>query len=98
MLRPEVNMDTSGRFEYTYVTVGEEIEIKLNAQHFSMVSTDVKQCVNDENYSAVKCMEMYAFEKAIENLQCSGPWMKKDGLPYCKNFTQMRELIVNYQK
>jgi len=51
---PEINMKGSGRVEYVFVGVNEEIEIKLQTQYFSNVQTRQEACSQDEDYSDLK--------------------------------------------
>jgi len=51
---PEINMKGSGRVEYVFVGVNEEIEIKLQTQYFSNVQTRQEACSPDEDYSDLK--------------------------------------------
>lgn len=90
-------MQTSGRVEYMYVTVDEEVEIKLTAQHFNVISTSEKPCSDDINYSAIQCFEIIQLEKIMSTVGCTAPWMRHDDFSYCSNFTQMKELISKYQ-
>ena len=50
----ENRMQTSGRVEYMYIDVGEEVEIKLTAQHFSMMANIDTKCSTKRAYSATK--------------------------------------------
>lgn len=47
-------MKGSGRVEYVFVGVNEEIEIKLQTQYFSNVQTREEACSDDEDYSDLK--------------------------------------------
>lgn len=91
-------MQTSGRVEYMYINVNEEIEIKLNAQHFKMIASRDNKCSNDDLHSAVQCEERCFWRQSTESVQCRGPWMPGINLPLCNNYTSMRNLIINYQK
>lgn len=93
----EINMQTSGRGEYMYIRVGEEVEIKLTAQHFNMLSSNENNCTNDRDYSVIRCLEMCQWTKITTDIGCSGPWMPGITKPYCSNYTQMKDLIVQYQ-
>lgn len=90
-------MQTSGRVEYMYLRVGEDVEIKLTAQHFNMLSSNDNSCSNDINYSVIQCAEVCQWSKVARKIGCSGPWMPDISQPYCNNYTQMRDLIVEYQ-
>lgn len=90
-------METSGRGEYMYLRVGEDVEIKLTAQHFNMLPNNENSCSNDPHYSYIQCAETCQWAKVKQKIGCSGPWMSGVGHKYCNNYTQMRDLIVEYQ-
>ncbi|XP_077289909.1 amiloride-sensitive sodium channel pickpocket 17 [Arctopsyche grandis] len=81
--------------EHLYVNVGEELEVKLGVQQLNMLSTGPKNCQTEDDYSATLCVEKCVWDSIIDEVGCSGPWMKTD-IPYCSNYTAMKELIVNY--
>lgn len=90
-------METSGRGEYMYLKVGEDVDIKLTAQHFNQLSSNENPCSNDINYSVIRCSELCNWSKITSSVGCSAPWMPGIDQPYCNNFTLMRDLIVQYQ-
>jgi hypothetical protein len=47
-------MKTTGRVEYMYVEVNEEIEIKVTTQQFTMMANRDKACNNKLDYSYTK--------------------------------------------
>lgn len=94
----EINMKKSGRVEYMYINVNEEIEIKLTAQHFKKMSCTNDKCTNDNLHSAVQCVERCFWRQVTEKIQCRGPWMPGLDLPLCNNYTSMRKLFINYDK
>lgn len=53
----EVNMKGSGRVEYVFAGINEEIEIKLQSQYFSNVETYKETCSRQEGYSDLKVCE-----------------------------------------
>lgn len=91
-------MQTSGRVEYMFVTPNEEIEIKLNSQHFQKISCRRRPCSNDNSYSAIQCEEICFWQHTTKEIGCRGPWMTGLPLPVCNNYTAMKELIVKYEK
>lgn len=91
-------MQTSGRVEYMYINVNEEIEIKLNAQHFKMMASRDNKCSHDDQHSAVQCEEKCFWRQSTEGTKCRGPWMPGLNLPLCNNYTDMKSLIINYKK
>lgn len=93
----EINMQTSGRVEYMYINVNEEIEIKLTAQHFKKM-VGANRCTYDDLHSAVQCEERCFWHQVTEKTKCRGPWMTDLDLPLCNNYKSMRDLIINYRK
>ena len=47
-------MKASGRVEYVFADLNEDIEIKLQTQYFSNIETKHQNCKKDENYSDLK--------------------------------------------
>lgn len=94
----EINMKKSGRVEYMYINVNEEIEIKLTAQHFKKMSCTNDKCTNDDLHSAVQCVERCFWRQVTEKIKCRGPWMPGLDIPLCNNYTSMRKLFINYEK
>lgn len=91
-------MQTSGRVEYMFVNVGEEIEVKLTAQHLRMLPSIDNRCSNDDEHSAVQCEERCYWQWSTEQAKCRGSWMPDVKLPLCNNYEQMRKLISGYRK
>lgn len=54
-------MRGSGRVEYVFVNVNEEIEIKLQSQFFSNVQTRDEACSSEEGYSDLKVTTLTIF-------------------------------------
>lgn len=50
----ENRMQTSGRVEYMYIEVNEEVEVKLTVQNFMMMENRDNTCTFDKQYSATK--------------------------------------------
>lgn len=50
----EINMKGSGRVEYVFAGINEQIEIKLQSQYFSNVETHKETCSRKEGYSDIK--------------------------------------------
>lgn len=90
-------MQTSGRVEYMYIKVNEEIEIKLTAQHFKKIPC-ANKCTNDDLHSAVQCEERCFWRQVIEQTKCRGPWMTDLDVPLCNNYTSIKQLIARYQE
>ncbi|XP_037711423.1 uncharacterized protein LOC119548315 [Drosophila subpulchrella] len=93
----EINMKGSGRVEYVFVSVNEEIEIKLQTQYFSNVQTRQEACSDDEDYSDLKCGEQCIWQDLADNMQCSGPWMHETASEPCNDSVSMRKLISDYK-
>ncbi|KAH8248941.1 hypothetical protein KR032_004404 [Drosophila birchii] len=94
----EINMKGSGRVEYVFVSVNEEIEIKLQSQYFSNVETRDDACSSDEGYSDLKCGEHCIWKDLADNMQCSGPWMHEIETEPCNDTHSMRQLISDYKE
>ncbi|KAH8326035.1 hypothetical protein KR067_013185 [Drosophila pandora] len=58
----EINMRGSGRVEYVFVNVNEEIEIKLQSQFFSNVQTRDEACSSEEGYSDLNLFIFRVYE------------------------------------
>lgn len=81
-----------------FVNVGEDIEIKLTAQHLRMLASRDNNCSDDGRYSAIECEERCYWLWATARVQCRGSWMTDIDLPYCNNAEDMTKLIIDYQK
>ncbi|EDV31449.1 uncharacterized protein Dana_GF14545 [Drosophila ananassae] len=93
----EINMRGSGRVEYVFVNVNEEIEIKLQSQFFSNVQTRDEACSSEEGYSDLKCGEHCIWQDLSDNMHCSGPWMHDIPNEPCNDSVSMRRLISDYK-
>lgn len=89
-------MQSSGRGEYMFVQVYEEIEIKLNAQHFNRLPTNENPCSIEPDYSFIGCSELCQWSRITHDVGCTAPWMSEIELPTCNNYEQMRDLLVEY--
>lgn len=98
MFDAEKNMETSGRVEYMYINVNEDIEIKLTAQHFKKLMCKNNKCTNDDAQSAVQCEERCFWRQLLEITKCRGPWIDLPYVPLCNNYTSMLLLIQKYNK
>ncbi|XP_034474031.1 acid-sensing ion channel 4-A isoform X1 [Drosophila innubila] len=92
----EINMKGSGRVEYVFVNIREEIEIKLQSQFFSNVETREQECSRKEGYSDLKCGEICIWKDLAEEANCSGPWMHDIEQEPCNDNASMRNLIEDY--
>ncbi|XP_061386620.1 uncharacterized protein LOC133322631 [Musca vetustissima] len=93
----EVSMKASGRVEYVFVDIDEEIEIKLQSQYFSNIETKYQYCNKDENYSELKCGENCILDSVGKYANCSGPWLKNDHkMEPCNSYKSIMKLIGEY--
>ncbi|XP_002014740.2 acid-sensing ion channel 4-A [Drosophila persimilis] len=94
----EINMKGSGRVEYVFVNINEEIEIKLQSQYFSNVETREEPCSSDEGYSDLKCGDHCIWQDLADESKCSGPWMHEIVNEPCNDSLSMRNLIADYKE
>ncbi|TMW44643.1 hypothetical protein DOY81_010277, partial [Sarcophaga bullata] len=99
----EINMKASGRVEYVFADINEEIEIKLQSQYFSNVETKYVSCSRKEGYSDLKesilfCGEVCIWQDLAKRTNCSGPWMDYVHQPFCSSYKSMLKLIGEYGK
>ncbi|XP_053960576.1 uncharacterized protein LOC128864843 [Anastrepha ludens] len=92
----ELNVKGASRTEYIFAEINEEIEIKLQSQHFTNVQSRDTPCSYLSSYSDMKCAELCVFENLAASINCTGPWMY--GIPQqpCNTSTNMRHLIKEY--
>jgi hypothetical protein len=76
----------------------EEIELKTMVHHYTQFRGRGSVCSDDISKSAAICRENCLWKYVEDIAECSGPWMKKPTTPFCNNFTQMSQLIIQYQK
>ncbi|KAH8392305.1 hypothetical protein KR215_005485 [Drosophila sulfurigaster] len=93
----EINMKGSGRVEYVFVNIREEIEVKLQSQIFSNVETRDEACSTQDGYSDLKCGEICIWKDLTDEVNCSGPWMHDIEQEPCNNSDSMRTLISDYR-
>uniref|UniRef100_A0A1I8NLL2 Uncharacterized protein n=1 Tax=Stomoxys calcitrans TaxID=35570 RepID=A0A1I8NLL2_STOCA len=94
----EVNMKASGRVEYVFVDIDEEIEIKLQSQYFSNVEKKYQSCSKQEGYSALKCGEDCILQAVASYANCSGPWMHNVSIESCSSYKAVMTLIGEYER
>lgn len=97
----EINMETSGRSEYMFVRVNEDIEIKLGAQHFNAIPSREEPCELAPGYGFNTCAEECSWRRVTATANCSGPWMRGEvtqSWPYCSSYESMLQLIQGYMK
>ncbi|XP_065356122.1 uncharacterized protein ppk17 [Calliphora vicina] len=94
----EINMKASGRVEYVFADINEDIEIKLQSQYFSNIETKQLSCSRKQGYSDLKCGEVCIWHELGRKTNCSGPWMHDAHVPYCSTYKSMMKLIGEYGK
>lgn len=62
----EVIMKASGRVEYIFVDIDEEIEIKLQSQYFSNIETKYQSCSKEEGYSSLSVSMIIKWAKQLK--------------------------------
>uniref|UniRef100_A0A1A9X0Q2 Uncharacterized protein n=1 Tax=Glossina brevipalpis TaxID=37001 RepID=A0A1A9X0Q2_9MUSC len=92
----EINMKASGRVEYVFVRIKEEIEIKLETQCFVKVNDNHNLCSTLNDYSDLKCGEICLWKDLAEKANCSGPWMYDIPHQPCSSCLSMTRLIREY--
>lgn len=93
----EINLLTSGRGEYMFVRVFEDIEIKLTPQHFNRLPRNDNRCSLQPDYSYTECSEVCQWGKVTQRVGCTVPWM--DEMPdvsNCNSYEQMRDMLVEF--
>lgn len=91
-------MQSTGRVEYMFVNVGEDIEIKLTAQHLRRLAGQKNKCSDDDQYSAIDCEERCYWRWVADQTGCRGTWMTDIDRPACNNYDNMTKLIITYRK
>ncbi|XP_058056300.1 acid-sensing ion channel 2 [Anopheles bellator] len=94
----ENRMQSSGRVEYLFLEVNEEMEIRLSTQHFFMLASYENECVEFSPISSTKCGELCHWRTVVESVGCSGPWMPGLDVAYCDNPTDTKQLIKIYRQ
>uniref|UniRef100_A0A182WA48 Uncharacterized protein n=1 Tax=Anopheles minimus TaxID=112268 RepID=A0A182WA48_9DIPT len=103
MLRHDTNisqnrMQSSGRVEYLYLEVNEEMEIRLSTQHFFMLASYENECVEFSSVSSTRCGEICHWNAVVGSVGCSGPWMPGLGIRDCDNAETTKQLIKLYRQ
>ncbi|XP_062551380.1 uncharacterized protein LOC134216530 isoform X2 [Armigeres subalbatus] len=94
----ENRMQSSGRVEYLFMEVDEEIEIKLTTQHFFMLPSDENLCATEMEMSSTRCGELCHWRHVISIVGCTGPWMAADGVELCDTANETQQLIKHYKR
>ncbi|KAM7352117.1 amiloride-sensitive sodium channel pickpocket 17 isoform 2-T2 [Cochliomyia hominivorax] len=92
----EINMKASGRVEYVFADINENIEIKLQSQYFSNIETKQLSCSRKDGYSDLKCGEVCIWHEIGRKSNCSGPWMHDAHFAPCSNYKSIMKLIGEY--
>ncbi|XP_055593755.1 uncharacterized protein LOC129744959 [Uranotaenia lowii] len=93
----ENRMQTSGRIEYLYMEVDEEVEVKLTTQHFYMLPTDDNLCTTEVEMSSTRCSELCHWSRVIDRVGCSGPWMPEADVEPCDTANETKQLMKHYK-
>ncbi|KFB49246.1 AGAP010146-PA-like protein [Anopheles sinensis] len=94
----ENRMQSSGRVEYLYLEVNEEMEIRLATQHFFMLASYENECVERSTVSSTRCGEDCHWNAVVDMVGCSGPWMPGLKAPCCTNAEDTKQLIKLYRQ
>ncbi|XP_050087836.1 acid-sensing ion channel 2 isoform X1 [Anopheles aquasalis] len=94
----ENRMQSSGRVEYLFLEVNEELEIRLSTQHFFMLASYENECVEVSTVSSTKCGELCHWRTVVESVGCSGPWMPDLDVSYCDDANRTKQLIKLYRQ
>lgn len=92
----ETHMQMSGRVEYMFLEVNEEVEVKLTAQHFATIPSTTNLC--EEEGQVTKCEETCVWDEIKSVSNCSAPWIPNIGLPYCDDYKSYAKLTTSYQR
>ncbi|XP_067622903.1 uncharacterized protein ppk17 isoform X2 [Eurosta solidaginis] len=92
----ELSVKGAARIEYVFAEIEQEVEIKLQSQHFKTVKTKDHSCSSKPGYSDTKCAELSVFEDLAAEANCTGPWMY--GIPQksCNSSKAMQKLVKKY--
>ncbi|XP_058815463.1 uncharacterized protein LOC131678978 [Topomyia yanbarensis] len=93
----ENRMQSSGRVEYLFMEVDEEVEVKLTTQHFYMLPSDENQCTTESEMSSTRCSELCHWRHVVEKVGCTGPWMPGIEGEQCHTAKDTQQLIKYYK-
>lgn len=92
----ETHMQRSGRVEYMFLEVNEDVEVKLTAQHFATIPSKDNVC--EGNYEVTKCEETCVWNKLMMHNNCTAPFMPDMGVSHCNNYYTFSNLTQQYQQ
>ncbi|KAG5675245.1 hypothetical protein PVAND_005160 [Polypedilum vanderplanki] len=93
----EYGISSSGRIENLFLEVNEEIELKMQVNHYSQFRGRGSVCSDDVIRSASICREKCVLRYVEDSIDCSGPWMKKPETSLCNNYDKVKGLINEYK-
>ncbi|XP_029729547.2 uncharacterized protein LOC109429390 [Aedes albopictus] len=94
----ENRMQSSGRVEYLFMEVDEEIEIKLTTQHFYMLPSAENMCTTENEMSSTRCSELCHWHHVVNIVGCTGPWMPDIEQELCDTANETQQLIKHYKR
>lgn len=94
----ENGMQSSGRVEYFFLGVGEELEMKITVQDFQQMRGRGGTCSDEIEHGTSACNETCKWMNVTETVGCSAPFMRHAAITKrnCNNFDDMRELILTF--
>ncbi|KAL1398818.1 hypothetical protein pipiens_008661 [Culex pipiens pipiens] len=93
----ENRMQSSGRIEYLFVEVDEEVEVKLSTQHFYMLPSADNLCTTETDMSSTRCSELCHWHRVVDIVGCTGPWMPDIDVDQCDTANETQQLIKHYK-
>ncbi|XP_053691765.1 uncharacterized protein LOC128740255 [Sabethes cyaneus] len=93
----ENRMQSSGRVEYLFVEVDEEVEVKLTTQHFYMLPSSENLCTTGAEMSSTKCSELCHWHHVVNTVGCTAPWMPDIDGEQCHTAQDTQQLIKYYK-
>ncbi|XP_058451372.1 uncharacterized protein LOC131430409 [Malaya genurostris] len=93
----ENRMQSSGRVEYLFMEVDEEVEVKLTTQHFHMLPSSDNLCTTESEMSSTRCSELCHWSHVVEQVGCTGPWMPDIEGEQCHTAHDTQQLIKYYK-
>ncbi|XP_055547330.1 uncharacterized protein LOC129731383 [Wyeomyia smithii] len=93
----ENRMQSSGRVEYLFMEVDEEVEVKLTTQHFQMLPSSENDCTEGSEISSTRCSELCHWRHVVEAVGCTGPWMPDIEAEQCHTANDTQQLIKHYK-
>ncbi|XP_055633180.1 uncharacterized protein LOC129773577 [Toxorhynchites rutilus septentrionalis] len=92
----ENRAQSSGRVEYLFLEVNEQIEVKMTAQHLHMLPSE-NLCTTVLEMSSTRCSELCHWRHVVNIAGCTGPWMPDIEQRTCSTSNETQQLIKHYQ-